>query len=205
MLREIFGKKIGMTQIFDDQGNLVSVTLVEVEPVCILEKLERPTKTKVKIGCFKLNDKKAARLKKPIIGYFGKLGISPYKIIKEVDAQEEVEAKKEVGIEIFNEGDKIDIRGKTKGKGFAGGMRRHGWSGQPSSHGSTTHRRIGSVGASAYPSKIIKGLRMPGHMGNVNRTVKNSKILKIDKDKNVIFVKGAVPGSRGTILTIKKV
>jgi large subunit ribosomal protein L3 len=206
MIREIFGKKIGMTEIFDDKGDLVCVTLVEVEPACILEKIDYPKKAKAKIGCFKLTDKKAARIKKPVAGYFGKLGISPYKLVREVDIGEgEIETKKEVGVEIFNEGDTVDIQGKTKGKGFAGGMKRHGWSGQPGSHGSTTHRRIGSAGASAYPSKIIKGLNMPGHMGNVNRTTKNVKVVKVDADKQLLFIKGAVPGSRGTVLKIKKV
>lgn len=195
-----------MTEIFDDEGNLIGVTLVEVEPACILEKVVYPKKAKAKIGCFKLADKKAAKIKKPVAGYFSKLGISPYKLVREVDIEgEDVEAKKEIGVEIFNEGDTVDVQGKTKGKGFTGGMKRHGWSGQPGSHGSTTHRRIGSAGASAYPSKIIRGLNMPGHMGNVNRTAKNAKIVKVDADKQLLFIKGAVPGARGTILKIKKV
>ena len=205
MIREIFGKKIGMTEIFDDKGDLIGVTLVEVEPACILEKIDYPKKTVAKIGCFKLADNRVAKVKKPVAGYFSKLGVSPYKLVREVDVTgEEIEVKKEIGIEMFNEGDMVDIQGKTKGRGFAGGMKKHGWSGQPGSHGSTTHRRIGSAGASAYPSKIIKGLNMPGHMGNVNRTVKNVKIVKVDAEKQLLFIKGSVSGARGTVLKIKK-
>jgi len=255
MIREIYGKKIGMTQIFDEEGNLLAATLVEVEPVCVLEKAQYATKTKARIGFFKIQENRVAKVKKPIKGYFDKLEISPYKFIKEVDIEKDAdftfndpkeEAKeetkkeavkeenkeqenkeenkeqgqneqvkadepketgqsREIGIEIFKQGETIDVRAKSKGKGFAGGMKRHGWSGQPGSHGSTSHRRIGSAGASAYPSRIIKGLHMPGHMGDCFRTTKNLKILKIDKDKNILFIEGSVPGSRGTIVNIKKV
>jgi len=205
MIKEIFGKKIGMTQIFDSEGNLEAVSLVEVEPVCILEKVEHPNRTKVKIGCFKIEKDKIKKIKKPISGYFNKLGVDPYKLIREVEIEgtNNIEEKREIGIEIFNEGDIIDVRGKTKGRGFAGGMKRHGWAGQPASHGSTTHRRIGSAGTTTYPGRILRGHRMPGHMGNVFRTIKNLKILKIDKEKKLLLIKGAVPGSRGSIVKIK--
>jgi large subunit ribosomal protein L3 len=204
MIKEIFGKKIGMTQIFNEDGDLVGVTLVEIEPACILEKVEYPTKTKVKIGCFKVEEKKIDKIKKPILGYFNKLGVSPYKLIREVEPSgEEIESKKEVGIEIFDKGDIVDVRAKTKGRGFAGGMKRHNWRGQPASHGSTTHRRIGSAGTTTYPGRILKGHRMPGHMGNVYRTIRNLEILNVDKEKGLIFIKGSVPGSRGTVVKIK--
>jgi len=260
MIKEIYGKKIGMTQIFDQEGNSVASTLIEVEPAYILEKVQYPGKDKARIGCFKLEEKKAAKLKKPIEGYFRKLKVSSYKVIKEVEidkdadfsfkvknteeaglASEETknqEAKdadssevkdnanpqegskqdqavteqeisnkdpREVGVEIFKDGEVINIQAKTKGRGFAGGMKRHGWSGQPASHGSTTHRRIGSAGASAYPSKIIKGLNMPGHMGNSYRTIKNLKVLKVDKENNLLFIQGSVPGSRGSVVKLKKI
>ena len=281
MIKEIYGKKIGSTQIFDEEGNLIAATLIEVEPVYLLERIDYPTKARARIGCFKIDENKISRLKKPVKGYFDKLGVSPYKLIKEVQIDEsadfsfakkddkveeepsvnpeaanenkDTEAKQEavekqettevpakeqesttdesseapkeespaqtepaqekkeksdprqIGLSIFNEGDIVDIRARTKGKGFAGGMKRHGWSGQPKSHGSTTHRRIGSAGASAYPSKIIKGLGMPGHMGDCFRTIKNLKVLKIDETKDLLFIKGSVPGARGAIVKIKKV
>jgi len=251
MIREIYGKKVGMTQVFDEVGNLLPTTLIEVEPVYVLERVEYPTQTKAKIGCFKIQEKKIGKVKQPVKGYFDKLGVSPYKLIREVDieegadfsftpsdvqdqnsevqqSQEEgVEAKssegsevakpevqepagepidpRQISVEIFKVGEIVDVRAKTKGKGFAGGMKRHGWSGQPRSHGHTTHRRLGSAGASAYPSRIIKGLGMPGHMGDSFRTTKNLKVLKVDKDKDLIFLQGNIPGARGAIVKLRKV
>jgi len=273
MVKETFGKKIGMTQLFDEAGDLTGVTLVEIEPACILEEVERPKRKMVRLGCFKVPVNRIQKVKKPLQGYFKKLGTDMYKLIEEVEPQagadfsfltvgevvqkeeekpaqqakeaaqssEEIkeekvpeakeseaeakpeaetkeEVKKEVkkeekpkgdprqiGIEIFCEGDVIDVRAKTKGRGFAGGMKRHGWSGQPKSHGSTTHRRIGSAGSCADPGRIVKGHRMPGHMGNAFRTIKNLKVIKVDPDNNLLFIKGSIPGARGTVVKIKRV
>jgi len=243
MVREIYGKKIGMTQVFSEEGDLIATTLVEVETACMLEKVDSSGGLKVRIGCFKIFKNKIKKVKKPIKGYFDKLGLSPYKLIREVETEpgadfsfdgnidskdqsasevdssgevsveedslqksgQEKRNPREVGIEIFKEGDLIDVRARTKGKGFAGGMRRHGWHGQPKSHGSTSHRRIGSAGASAYPSKIIKGLNMPGHMGDRFRTARNLKISKVDSDKNILFIKGNIPGAKGAVVKLKKV
>lgn len=256
MIKEIYGKKIGMTQVFDKEGNQISVTLLEVEPVCVLEKREYSTKTKAIIGCFKLEGKKVNKINKPQTGYFKKLGIEPYRLIREVNIEEGAdfsfteepsdkesktkaskekipadtknadegdsvkdseaekpteEAKEKVksnprhlGVELFNEGEIIDVRAKSKGKGFAGVMKRHNMAGQPDGHGSTMHRRVGSVGASAYPSRIMKGKRMPGHLGNKFITTKRLKIVKIDKDKDLIFIKGSVPGARGALVRVRK-
>lgn len=236
MIREIYGKKIGMTQMFNEKGDLIPMTLIEMEPVYILEKVVYPTKIKAKIGCFKIKENRIGKVKKPIRGYFNKLGVSPYKLIKEVEIEKDTDFSfdkaedistevsestggedsfqeeqkvsrdpREIGVEIFSGGDIVNTRAKTKGRGFAGGMKRHHWHGQPKSHGSTTHRRIGSAGASAYPSKIIKGLNMPGHMGSSFRTIKKLKVLKVDKDKSILFIEGSIPGSRGTIVCVKKV
>lgn len=231
MIKEIYGKKIGMTQVFDEQGDLIPITLVEVEPVYVLELVKYPTQTKAKIGCFKIKGKRIDKIKRPIKGFFDKLEVSPYKLIREVnmiqDASLSLESEpkgelkdelkselkddkpaadpRQVGVELFEPGEIIDVRAKTKGRGFAGGMKRHGWGGQPSSHGHTMHRRLGSAGASAYPSRIIKGLGMPGHMGNNFCTVKNLKVLKIDKDKDLIFIHGNIPGHRGAIIRLKKI
>ena len=206
MIKEIYGKKIGMTQNFDAEGNLSAVTLLEVEPVCLLEKVDYPTKSRVRIGCFKLSEPRASKLKKPLAGYFKKIGVKAYKLLKEVAPEQvELELKSEIGVDLFKEGDIVDVQAKTKGKGFSGGMKRHHWSGQPRTHGSTTHRRVGSVGASAYPSRIIKGLHMPGHMGNGFRTTKNLKVVKVDKDKNILFISGCLPGARGAVVRLRKV
>lgn len=207
MILETFGKKLGMTQIYDADANFVGVTVIEIEPAYILEKVTYPKGVKAKIGCFKVDEKKINKVKKPLFGFFKKCGVSPCKVIKEVDIEDaaKLELKKEISVDLFEEGTKVDVRGKSKGRGFQGGMKRWGWSGQPDGHGHTTHRRIGSVGQCAYPARIFKGLHMPGHMGNKYITVKNLKIVKVDKEKNVIFVEGAVPGARNGIVSIKKV
>lgn len=229
MIKEIFGKKIGMTQFFDGEGDLIGVTLLEVEPVSILEEIKYPAKTAVKIGFCQAPEKRINKLSKPQQGYFKKLGINPYKFVREVpldgntNAEEEKQSsdaqkpevsetesqnkqrtEKKVGVEIFKEGEIVDVRSKSKGKGFAGGMKRHGWQGQPGSHGSTTHRRIGSAGSSAYPSRIVKGHRMPGHMGDAYRTVRNLKVLKADPERQLLFIIGSIPGSRGSWVKIVK-
>jgi len=263
MIKEIYGKKVGMTQLFSDTGDLLTTTLLEVEPVCVLEKIDYPKGAVAKIGCFKLSEKRADRVSKPIKGYFAKIGVPAYKLIKEVlvdkdasfsfDSKDEVKAQqpdekpapeandqnqapdeskeskvdeskdgnespvkeeveqkinrnpREFGVEIFKEGELINARAKSKGRGFAGGMKKYGWAGQPRAHGSTMHRRPGSIGASAYPSRVMKGKHMPGHMGDVFRTVKNLKVLKVDQDRNLLFIEGSVPGSRGTLVKLTKV
>lgn len=218
MIREIFGKKLGMTQIFDKEGSLISATVVEVEPVKLLDSFERAGKKIARIGCFKCEEKKINKVKKPVLGYFKKMGVAPHKLIREVellplktvpekavtDANTPTEERKEFGVDIFNEGEIVDVKGKTKGKGFAGGIKRHGWHGGPSSHGSMTHRRIGSNGANTDPGRVVRGHRMPGHMGCALRVMKKLTVLKIDKEKSILFISGSVPGHRGTVLSIKK-
>jgi len=205
MLKEIFAKKLGMTQFFDSDGNLIPTTLLEVEKAFVFENIKYPNKTKAKIGFCKLEENRINKISKPLLGCFKKLNTSVYKFIKEVLTSGDVETNKEYGVEIFNEGDIIDIRGLTKGRGFAGGIKRHNWHGGPLSHGSMTHRRIGSNGSNTDPGRVLRGHRMPGHYGNEYRTVKNLKIVKIDKEKNILFVEGAVPGAKGNLLKIKKV
>lgn len=240
MIREIFGKKLGMTQIFDKEGNLIGVTLIEIEPVCVLEQIKYNNRDVARIGCFKWPENRHKHIKKPLAGYFKKLGVVPYKLIREVaidktvakdlekntsdlqkntpDSQknalesqenvskntEESKDNMEIGIEMFNEGDVVNIHGTTKGRGFAGGIKRHGWHGGPSSHGSMTHRRIGSNGANTDPGRVVRGHRMPGHMGTDYRVVKQLKVIKIDKDKNLLFVSGSIPGSRGSVVAVEK-
>ncbi|MCF7870688.1 MAG: 50S ribosomal protein L3 [Candidatus Omnitrophica bacterium] len=223
MIKEIFGKKIGMTQIFGPEGELLPVTLVEVEPACILEAVNYPGKKKAKIGCFEVKETKNSKVKKPQRGYFKKVKAPVYKFIKEVEAEKDADfsflkneqkkkdtqEKKEApsryaGIEIFSQGQYITVRSKSKGKGFAGAIKRHRMRRQPSSHGSGMHRRVGSVGASATPSKIAKNKKMPGHLGSNYRVAKNLEILKIDEEKKIIFVRGSFSGSRGAIVRLTK-
>lgn len=234
MIREIFGKKLGMTQIFDKEGALIGVTLIEIEPVCVLEEIKYPTKEVARIGCFKWPENRQKNIKKPVLGYFKKLGVSPYKLIREV-AIDKTAAKKEaaapvekapeqigaepkageqktaeqntrpqIGIEMFNEGDIVNIHGTTKGRGFAGGIKRHGWHGGPSAHGSMTHRRIGSNGSNTDPGRVVRGHRMPGHMGVDIRVVKQLKVVKIDKEKQLLFIAGSIPGNKGSVVAVEK-
>ncbi|MCK9573532.1 MAG: 50S ribosomal protein L3 [Candidatus Omnitrophica bacterium] len=218
MIREIFGKKLGMTQVFADDGTLIGVTLIEVEPVCILEEIKYAKGDFARIGCFKWPEHRQKYIKKPVLGYFKKLGVAPYKLIREVaidkDAKKpqeaaapeatEQKARPEVGIEMFNEGEIVNIHGTTKGRGFAGGIKRHGWHGGPSAHGSMTHRRIGSNGANTDPGRVVRGHHMPGHMGVDIRVVKQLKVVKIDKEKQLLFIAGSIPGGKGSIVAVEK-
>jgi len=141
------------------------------------------------------------------LGYFKKLGIEPYKVIREVTADDEnkLERTQQVGTDFFKQGDVVSVQVKSKGRGFQGGMKRWGWRGGPGGHGSTSHRRIGSSGATTYPGRIIKGIHMPGHMGNRYVTIKNIKVLRIDQKKELVFLRGAIPGSINSVVLIKKV
>jgi len=204
MVREIFGKKLGMTQIFSEEGELLPVTLIEVGPCRILEVKRIEKKERVVMGYQEIKNER--RKKKPQLGYFKKLGQPYFKYIKETEKirEDSVEVGQDLGIEIFSEKEVVDIRAKSIGRGFQGGMKRHNWSGQPASHGSMTHRRIGSAGASTYPGRIVKGHPMPGGMGNSFVTVRNLTILKIDKERGLIFVKGSCPGPKNSLVIIKK-
>lgn len=204
MVRELLGKKIGMTQIFDEEGKLCAVTAVEVGPCWILEEKDYPHKKVVKIGYQEV--KKEKKKKKPQLGYFSKLGVSYFRKIKETQKlrEEVLDRGRALGADIFSENELVDLTAFSKGRGFQGGMKRHNWRGQPASHGSTTHRRIGSSGASTYPARVVKGHRMPGHMGNRKVTIKNLKILKVDKERNLIFVEGSCPGARNSLVIIRK-
>lgn len=208
MIREIYARKIGMTQIFSEEGDLIPTTLLSVEPVYILEKKEYPAKVCARIGCFKMDERKITKLKKPVKGYFEAIGAPVYKLIREVEMEQGSDLPSDsrlVGIEIFSEGQRVDVQAVSKGRGFAGGMKRHGWSGQPMTHGSMMHRRMGSAGANTFPANIFRGKTMAGHMGNCLRTAKNLKVVKIDKEKNILFLKGSLPGPKGVVVRIRKV
>ncbi len=204
MLKGIIGRKLGMTQFFTEDASAQPVSVVEVEPGVVLEVKEYPDKKTVKMGFFE--ETKEKKIKKPLLGYFKKLNLPYFKIVREIEliSQEPLETGKKIGVEILKEKDKIDIQGISKGKGFQGGMRRHNWAGQPGSHGSTTHRRIGSAGASAYPSRIVKGKTMPGHMGAEKVTIRNLEVLKVNTEKSLVFIKGSIPGNRNSLVFIKK-
>ncbi|MCM8792407.1 MAG: 50S ribosomal protein L3 [Candidatus Omnitrophica bacterium] len=197
----LIGKKIRMTQIFDEKGNFVPVTVIEAGP-CPIIKINQKT---LLLGFEKV---KESKLKKPVLGVFKKTGVTACRIMKELPfderKKEEYKIGQELKVDIFKEGTFVDITGISKGKGFQGGMKRWGWAGGPKTHGSMSHRRIGSLGSSTTPGRVLKGHHLPGHMGARKVTVQNLKLIKIIPDKNLILVKGAIPGANNNYVIIKK-
>ncbi|MFH1691919.1 MAG: 50S ribosomal protein L3 [Candidatus Omnitrophota bacterium] len=196
---KLLGKKIGMTQIFGEDGKIVGVTVIEAGPCVVMGVNEK----NVKVGYQPVKENKA---KKPQLGEFKKLNLSPMKYIRELRIAEKDNYKigDIINVDVFKEGDFVDVTGVSIGKGFAGGMKRWGWYGTPMTHGSTSKRRIGSVGASSDPSRILKGKTMPGHLGAKKTTVQNLKVVKVDLANNLVIVEGAVPGHRNAFIEIRK-
>ena len=198
MIRGLIGKKIGMTQIFNKDGNFIPVTVVEAGPCMILELKESPKK--IKLGFEPI---KESKLDKPKNGFFKKVGVTPMRIVREVTSTDNSQYKvgQELKADFFKTGDCVDVQGTSIGKGFQGGMKRHGWSGGGATHGSMHHRRVGSIGSSAFPSRPFKGRTMPGHMGQEVVTVQGLRVVDVNVEKNLLFIKGAIPGhERGTVL-----
>ena len=200
----ILGRKIGMTETFEKDGKLTPVTIIEAGP-CLVLQLKVPDLDGYRAVQLGFADKKENRTKRPLLGHFKKAGVKPKRFIKEIriSDKDKYTIGREIKVDIFKEGDFVDISGRTIGKGFQGGMKRWGWSGGPASHGSMTHRRPGSIGASAYPSRVVKGHHLPGRMGGNRRTVQNLKVIKVDPENNMLMVKGAVPGHKNSYLVIR--
>jgi large subunit ribosomal protein L3 len=195
----LIGKKIGMTQVFAADNSQVGVTAIEAGPCPILMVMDK----NVQLG-FDLVKEKS--LKKAQLGLYKKLKITPRKVIKDLSKEANVEYKigDELKVDLFTEGDFVDVSGISIGKGFAGGMKRWHWKGGPRTHGSTSHRRVGSIGSSTTPGRVFKGHHMPGHMGAEKVTVQNLKIIKVDLANNLILVEGGVPGHKNGYLVITK-
>lgn len=200
----IIAKKIGMTQIFDETGKVIPVTVVEAGP-CVVAQV-KTTETDgynaVQLG---YGDVKESKLTRPERGHFKKANISLKKHLREfrLDSIEGIKVGDELKADVFAEGDKIDVQGTSKGKGFQGVIKRHGQHRGPMGHGSMYHRRPGSMGSTSTPGRVYKGKNLPGHMGYETVTVQNLEIVKVDMDKNVILIKGSVPGNKGAILKIR--
>ena len=200
----LLGKKIGMTQVFDENNRLVPVTVIEAGPcpVTQIKSSEKDGYDAVQIG---FRPQKEQRLSKAALGHFKKAGVDPVAELQEFRTKGEIDVN--VGdlltVEKFEPGQKIDIVGTSKGCGFQGVVKRYGFAGGPATHGSMFHRRGGSFGMCQWPGHVIKGKKMPGHMGDVQRTVQNLKIVKVIAEKNLILIKGSVPGSRGSLVTVR--
>jgi len=201
----ILGKKVGMTQIFDEDGLTIPVTVVEAGPCVVVQKktLENDGYTAVKVG---YGDAVEKRLTKPERGLFAKINVPVKKYLKEfrVDDVDKYEIGQEIKVsDMFEAGDKVDVSGISKGKGFQGVIKRHGFARGRETHGSMYHRRPGSMGPNTDPGRVFKGKGLPGHMGAENVTVQNLNVVKVDAERNVLLIKGAVPGPKGGLLIIK--
>ena len=204
MKKGLIGKKVGMTQIFDEAGKVIPVTAIEAGPCVVAQVKTEETDgyTAIQLG---FGDVKESKINKPEKGHFAKSKLTPKKHLREfrVDSVEEVKVGDELKADVFAEGDKIDIQGTSKGKGFQGVIKRHGQSRGPMGHGSMYHRRPGSMGPTSTPGRVFKGKKLPGHMGSQTITIQNLEVVRVDLDKNVILVKGSVPGAKGAILKLK--
>ena len=204
MKKGIIGRKIGMTQIFDEKGNVVPVTVIEAGPCVVsqVKTVETDGYNAVQLGFGEVAEKK---INKPEKGHFAKANLEPKKHLREfrLDSVENVKVGDEVKADVFQAGEKVDVQGISKGKGFQGVIKRHGQHRGPMGHGSMYHRRPGSMGATSTPGRVFKGKKLPGHMGSVTVTIQNLDVVAVDMDKNVILVKGSVPGAKGAILKIK--
>lgn len=204
MKKGLIGKKIGMTQIFNEEGKVIPVTVIGAGP-CVVSQVkteETDGYNSIQLGFGAI---KESKVNKPERGHFTKANIAPARYLREfrVDSIEDVKVGDELKADIFMAGDKIDIQGTSKGKGFQGVIKRHGQHRGPMGHGSMYHRRPGSMGSTSTPGRVFKGKKLPGHMGAETVTIQNLEVIKVDLDKNIILVKGSVPGAKGSILKIK--
>ncbi len=204
MKKGIIGKKIGMTQIFDEKGNVIPVTVIETQGNIVTQVKTEETDgyNSIQLGYGEIKDK---HINKPEKGHFAKAKLENKKHLREfrLESVEGYKVGDEVKAEIFTTGEKVDVQGTSKGKGFQGVIKRHGQSRGPMGHGSMYHRRPGSMGSTSTPGRVFKGKKLPGHMGKVTVTIQNLEVVSVDMDKNVILVKGSVPGPKGAILKVK--
>ncbi len=204
MQKAILGKKIGMTQIFTEDGIVIPVTVIEAGPVTVVQKktVENDGYNAIQVGYVDAKDK---ALNKPEKGHLAKAGVANKRVLKEFRLEDDsaYNVGDSIKVDVFAEGDKIDVTGISKGHGYAGTVKRWGTHRGPMTHGSGYHRGVGSMGACSTPSRVMKNKRLPGHMGVEQVTVQNLDVVKVDAEKNIILVKGAVPGPKGGVVTIK--
>jgi large subunit ribosomal protein L3 len=204
MAKAILGKKLGMTQVWSDDDKLLPVTVIEAGPCVVAQvrTLERDGYRAIQLGYGEI---KESKVNKPDMGHFKKAGISPVRHLAEVrlDEGETFKVGDAVTVNMLEPGMHVHISGTSKGKGFQGVIKRHNYKGGPGGHGSHFHRAPGSVGQSSSPSRVFKGMRLPGHMGSETVTVRNLEVVRVDAEQNLLVVKGAVPGGKNSLLTIR--
>ena len=206
MVEGLIGKKVAMTQVFGEDGVVTPVTVLEAGP-CVVVQLKTEDNDgyeAVQLGL--VDAKSAAKANKPMQGHHAKADVPPTRVLREfaMDEGTEVKPGDPVSVDIFKDIERVDIVGTSKGKGFQGVIKRHGFGGGRATHGSMFHRAPGSIGQSAWPSKVMKGMRGPGHMGTDRVTLKNVKVVKVDEERNLLIVKGSIPGARGSMVTIRR-
>jgi large subunit ribosomal protein L3 len=205
MCNGLIGKKLGMTGLFTQEGRYIPVTVIQAGPCFVtqIKTVETDGYNAIQLG---FGDKKEVKQTKPMLGHMKKSGDRSFETLGEfkVEDPKAYTLGQEITLELFNVGERVDVSGTTKGRGFSGVIKRHGFHGGKKSHGSHSHRIPGSIGCSAWPAKVIKGKKMPGHYGNVRKTSQNLKIVDIRPDDNLLMVRGAVPGSRSGLVTINR-
>ena len=200
----LLGKKLGMTRFFDETGNSIAGTLIEAGPCMVVQVKteEKDGYSAVQLG---FQEQKEKQINKPQMGHFKKAKVKPYRILKEFrDFEHEVKVGDEIRVDTFSAGMRVKITGMSKGRGFAGVVKRHGFHGGPKTHGQSDRlRTAGSIGQSAYPKRVFKGIKMAGRMGNKKSSIRNQRVLKVIPDKNLLLVEGGVPGARNSIVEIR--
>ena len=207
MVNGILGIKVGMTQLFEPDGTVVPATVIKAGPCVVVQKktAAHDGYNAIQLGLVEFVADK--RVKKPMQGHFKKANVSPVKFLKEFRLQESAESTQvgsKVLVDQFSPSDSVEVSGVSKGKGFAGVIKRHNFRGGAATHGSMFHRAPGSIGSSAFPSRVFKGMRAAGHMGHDNVTTKNLRVVRVDVEQNLLIVRGAVPGSNGGYVIIRK-
>lgn len=205
MKKGILGKKLGMTQVFAEDGTVIPVTVVEAGP-CIVTQIKTEEKDGYNAVQLGFEDIREKLVNKPLKGHFDKAGVPYKRYLREFKFEnvDEYKVGDEIKVDIFNVGDKVDVVGRSKGKGFAGAIKRWNFSRGPMSHGSHFHRAPGSMGATSSPGRVFKTKKLPGRMGNKRVTVQNLEVVKVDAERNLMLIKGAVPGPKGSMLIIKE-
>jgi len=204
MGKAILGRKLGMTQVWSDDDKLIPVTVIEAGP-CVVSQVRTIERDGYRAVQLAYGDIKESKVNKPMKGHFDKARVEPKRYVREVpvDEGEEYKLGQEVTVAIFEPGAEVHVTGTSKGKGFQGVMKRHNYRGGPGGHGSHAHREPGSVGQASTPSRVFKGVRLPGQMGGDTVTVRNVEVVRVDAEQNLMLVKGAVPGGKDGLLTIR--
>ena len=206
MVTGIIGKKVGMTQVFDPDGTVHPATVIKAGP-CVVVQAKTPQADGYEAVQLAFVEETPAKVRKPLAGHFKKAGVPPTRVRREVRIAaggDPLKLGDQVLVSIFANGERVDVIGTGRGKGFQGVVKRHHFAGGAATHGSMFHRAPGSIGASAFPSRVIKGMRMAGHLGNARVTVRNMRVERVDQENNLLYLRGAVPGPAGGYLVLEK-